>query len=113
MFDLKYRLLNLIEFTSSRKRMTVIVKTPEDRIRVMCKGADSIILPRLNKKTPHVEKTKEFLDEFSKEGLRTLVIAEKEVSEEYYQQWNQKFQQALLSTNNREEKCDKIAEEIE
>lgn len=84
--------------------MTVIVRTPEDRIRIMCKGADSIMFPRLNKKTPFVGKTQEFLDEFSKEGLRTLVIAEKEVNEELYQQWNQKYQQALTSTQNREEK---------
>lgn len=44
----QFRLLNVIEFTSSRKRMTVIVKSlQDDTIRVMCKGADSIIIPRL------------------------------------------------------------------
>lgn len=44
---LKYELLNVIEFTSLRKRMTVVVRTPDDRILVMCKGADSIVIPRL------------------------------------------------------------------
>ncbi len=53
----KYKLLNLIEFTSTRKRMTVIVRTEEGRIKVMCKGADSIIIPRLNDKTPFTKKT--------------------------------------------------------
>ena len=43
----KYKLLNLIEFDSDRKRMTVVVKTPEGRILVICKGADSIIEKRL------------------------------------------------------------------
>lgn len=43
----KFKLLNLIEFDSDRKRMTVVVKTPEDRILVICKGADSIIEKRL------------------------------------------------------------------
>lgn len=44
----QFRLLNVIEFTSARKRMTVIVKSmQDDTIRVMCKGADSIIIPRL------------------------------------------------------------------
>ena len=42
-----YKLLNLIEFDSTRKRMTVIVRTPEDKILVLCKGADSIIEKRL------------------------------------------------------------------
>ena len=43
----RYELLNVIEFTSSRKRMSVIVKTPEDKIILMIKGADSVILERL------------------------------------------------------------------
>ena len=43
----KYKLLNLIEFDSTRKRMTVIVKTEEEKILVVCKGADSIIEKRL------------------------------------------------------------------
>lgn len=38
-----FQLLTVIEFSSDRKRMTVIVKTPEGKIKVMCKGADSII----------------------------------------------------------------------
>jgi len=46
---IKYELLNVIEFTSSRKRMSVIVKTEEEKIIVMTKGADSIIYPRLTK----------------------------------------------------------------
>jgi phospholipid-transporting ATPase len=44
----KYKLLNVIEFTSTRKRMTVIIETEDGRIKVLCKGADSIIIPRLN-----------------------------------------------------------------
>jgi magnesium-transporting ATPase (P-type) len=38
-----------------------------------------------------IERTKEFLDAFSKEGLRTLVIAEKIISEEFYRQWSKKY----------------------
>ncbi len=43
----KYKLLNVIEFTSARKRMTVIVRTEDNKIKVMCKGADSVIISRL------------------------------------------------------------------
>ena len=43
----KYRLLNVIEFDSARKRMTVVVRTPQNKILVVCKGADSIIEKRL------------------------------------------------------------------
>ena len=47
---LTYKLLNTCEFTSSRKRMSVIVRLPEenDRIMIMCKGADSVISERLS-----------------------------------------------------------------
>lgn len=78
--QVKYKLLNLIEFTSTRKRMTVIVRTEQGRIKVLCKGADSIIIPRLNHTTPFTKQTIHYLDGYSKEGLRTLLIAEKEVS---------------------------------
>ena len=33
----KYEILNVLEFTSTRKRMSVIVRTPDGRIRLYCK----------------------------------------------------------------------------
>ena len=42
-----YEVLNIIEFTSDRERMTVVLRDPERKIRVLCKGADSIIMERL------------------------------------------------------------------
>lgn len=71
----KYKLLNVIEFSSVRKRMTAIVKMPDDKIMVMCKGADSIIIPRLMEDQEYLEKTNQYLESFAKEGLRTLLFA--------------------------------------
>lgn len=45
--NVKFEVLNIIEFTSTRKRMSIIVRTEDDKIICMCKGADSIIIPRL------------------------------------------------------------------
>ena len=45
----KYKLLHVLEFNSDRKRMSVIVKTQDDKIMIVCKGADSIINARLQK----------------------------------------------------------------
>ena len=42
-----YEHLNVIEFNSDRKRMTVFVRTPQNKIKVICKGADSIVGERL------------------------------------------------------------------
>lgn len=66
--------------------MTVIVRSPENKILVICKGADSIIEKRLrnDNKGELLDKTKVYLDDFAKTGLRTLLIAAKEVSEEEY-----------------------------
>ncbi|SCU90504.1 LAMI_0E02366g1_1 [Lachancea mirantina] len=45
----EYEVLNTIEFDSNRKRMSVLVRLPDERDRVLliCKGADNVILERL------------------------------------------------------------------
>lgn len=42
-----YEVLDVIEFSSARKRMSIIVRMPDGSICIMCKGADNVILPRL------------------------------------------------------------------
>ncbi|KAI3396407.1 hypothetical protein diail_12215 [Diaporthe ilicicola] len=42
-----YEVLDVIEFSSKRKRMSIIVRKPDGRICVFIKGADNVILPRL------------------------------------------------------------------
>ena len=42
-----YKILDVIEFSSQRKRMSVVVRFPDGRICVLCKGADSVIMERL------------------------------------------------------------------
>ncbi|KAK2026044.1 phospholipid-translocating P-type ATPase [Colletotrichum zoysiae] len=45
--DIKFEILDVIEFSSHRKRMSIVVRYPDGRICIICKGADSVILPRL------------------------------------------------------------------
>lgn len=42
-----YQVLDVIEFSSLRKRMSIVVRFPNGKICIFCKGADSAILPRL------------------------------------------------------------------
>ncbi|GAB0137164.1 hypothetical protein EsDP_00005444 [Epichloe bromicola] len=42
-----YQVLDVIEFSSKRKRMSSIIRMPDGRVCVFCKGADNVILPRL------------------------------------------------------------------
>ena len=56
---------------------------------LLCKGADSIIIPRLNERTsPALQATQGFVDLYAEEGLRTLLLAQKVLDAEEYRQWN-------------------------
>jgi phospholipid-transporting ATPase len=45
--ELRYKLMNILEFTSTRKRMSVIVQDSQNRYILLTKGADSIVKQRL------------------------------------------------------------------
>ena len=45
----KFKFLNLLEFNSTRKRLSVFVEDNSRRKILFCKGADSVIIPRLIK----------------------------------------------------------------
>eukprot|EP00002_Diphylleia_rotans_P008232 TRINITY_DN1796_c0_g1_i6.p1 TRINITY_DN1796_c0_g1~~TRINITY_DN1796_c0_g1_i6.p1 ORF type:complete len:2039 (+),score=319.04 TRINITY_DN1796_c0_g1_i6:175-6291(+) len=108
-----YEILNINEFNSVRKRMSIIVKTPEDKIMLFCKGADSVMLERLSPNQPSIQDTLSHIDRFANEGLRTLVLAMAELSEEEYHIWHMKFKDASTSLTNRQTLLDEAAAMIE
>ena len=80
----------------------------------MTKGADSHVLPRMAAgQKDKIEVTNSFLEEYANEGLRTLILAQKEVDPEFYEKWNQKYTVASCSLKDRDEQMDKVAELIE
>ncbi|GKT83927.1 phospholipid-translocating P-type ATPase [Colletotrichum tofieldiae] len=228
--DMTFEILNVIEFSSHRKRMSIVVRYPDGRICIICKGADSVILPRLKMANlalqkaqdvrksadmehellrkseqqeprvsvsgrasmslrrsigiarntpgpstrPHVDRSQSFeasklgssgdllrpsinirtasfeaspasptlahhtsekfaflddpaiaddsaiftrcfkhLDDFATEGLRTLLFAQKFISEQDYRTWKQTFDHAATSLTDRQEKIEAAAETIE
>ncbi len=54
-----YQVLAVIEFSSSRKRMSIIVRMPNQRICVFCKGADSTLIPLLRQSNLAIAKATE------------------------------------------------------
>ncbi|CAH0049527.1 unnamed protein product [Clonostachys solani] len=54
-----YEILDVVEFSSARKRMSIVVRYPDGRITVICKGADSAILPRLKMSSLAMQKAHE------------------------------------------------------
>nr|CAD1838278.1 unnamed protein product [Ananas comosus var. bracteatus] len=78
-----YRLLNILEFSSARKRMSVIVRDEEGRLLLLSKGADSVMFERLAKDgTGYEEATRKHINDYADAGLRTLVLAYRELDEE-------------------------------
>ncbi|KAI1082393.1 phospholipid-translocating P-type ATPase [Whalleya microplaca] len=112
--EYEYELLAVCEFNSTRKRMSTIYRCPDGKIRLYCKGADTVILERLNDDNPHVEQTLLHLEEYASEGLRTLCLAMREIPDEEYREWYAIFDRAQTTVGgNRAEELDKAAEIIE
>ncbi|OWR45528.1 hypothetical protein KGM_215959 [Danaus plexippus plexippus] len=110
-----YAVLNVLAFTSARKRMSVVVRTPTGEIKLYCKGADSAIYPRLagGPRAPYAEHTLEHLEHFATEGLRTLVFAVADVPENVYKDWSNTYHKASIAIQDREQKLEEAAMLIE
>uniref|UniRef100_A0A671R0U2 Phospholipid-transporting ATPase n=1 Tax=Sinocyclocheilus anshuiensis TaxID=1608454 RepID=A0A671R0U2_9TELE len=109
----KYELLHVLEFTSTRKRMSVIMRTPSGKIRLYCKGADTVIYERLTDSSRYKDITLKHLEQFATEGLRTLCFAVVDISESSYQQWLEVHHRASTSLQNRALKMEESYELIE
>ncbi|KAL2340610.1 hypothetical protein Fmac_008550 [Flemingia macrophylla] len=110
-----YKLLNILEFSSTRKRMSVIVRDEEGKLLLFSKGADSVMFERLARNgTEFIEKTKQHVDEYADAGLRTLILAYCELDEEEYNQFNKEFMEAKnLVSADRDQIVEEISEKIE
>ncbi|KAK5946682.1 aminophospholipid translocase [Knufia obscura] len=112
--EAEYQLLAVCEFNSTRKRMSTIFRCPDGKIRIYCKGADTVILERLSKNNQIVDATLQHLEDYATEGLRTLCLAMREISEDEFQKWQQIYEKAATTVGgNRADELDKAAEVIE
>lgn len=118
----EFQVLNVLEFNSTRKRMSAIVKvsgsnpSEEPKALLICKGADSVIYSRLSKTENDPEviaSTAQHLEQFAQEGLRTLCIAQRELSWAQYSAWNNKHREASAALDKREEMMEEVADSIE
>ncbi|XP_061676915.1 phospholipid-transporting ATPase ID [Syngnathoides biaculeatus] len=90
-----YTLLAILDFNNTRKRMSVIVRNPEGRIRLYCKGADTVLLERLCPcKQDLINITSDHLNEYAADGLRTLALAYRDLSEEQWEMWSESHRRA-------------------
>ncbi|XP_026422131.1 probable phospholipid-transporting ATPase 4 [Papaver somniferum] len=111
----EYKILNLMEFNSKRKRMSVIVRDEDGQLLLFCKGADSIIFDRLSVNGRHYQhKTSGHLNLYGECGLRTLALAYKKLDESEYHDWNSKFQKAKTTVGaDREAMLENVSDMME
>ncbi|GAA5832129.1 hypothetical protein JCM5353_008080 [Sporobolomyces roseus] len=107
--------LRTLAFNSSRKRMSSIVRCPDGRILLICKGADSVIYQRLRSDHDQeiVSTTSQQLEDFANAGLRTLCISSKYLTEEEFQKWSRIYDSACAAVEDREEEIEKACDMIE
>lgn len=117
-------ILCILKFNSARKRSSVIARFEDidskgskvKKLMLFTKGADSIIMERLQpslKGTPEIKQTLAILKELAEDGLRTLCLAGRELGESETTAFLKKFETASLATDKRQDKLDAVAEEIE
>lgn len=110
-----YEILQVMEFTSDRRRMSVILRDPEGKVVIYSKGADSIMMERLSSTVDSKLKktTQEHIDEFSLEGLRTLICGKKYLKEEEYEKFAEEYNKSLALIEGREERVEELSDAIE
>ena len=118
---MEYKICNILEFTSERKRMSVIVKKGDDddnKYILYIKGSDNIIEEILSLESKNSKEYKFIMNkvkEYSIKGLRTLLMGYKELTFEEYIEFNDKYKILMedMEENNNQEKLYKLYEEIE
>ncbi|XP_058227240.1 probable phospholipid-transporting ATPase 4 isoform X3 [Rhododendron vialii] len=110
-----YKILNLLDFTSKRKRMSVITQDEDGQRFLFCKGADSIIFDRLSKNgRMYEEATTKHLKDYGEGGLRTLALAYRKLEEAEYSAWNNEFIKAKTSIGgDREAMLERVSDLME
>uniref|UniRef100_A0A3Q3VP15 Phospholipid-transporting ATPase n=1 Tax=Mola mola TaxID=94237 RepID=A0A3Q3VP15_MOLML len=105
--------LTLCVFYSNRKRMSVVVRTPNGKLRLYCKGADNVIFERLTEASQYKELTVSHLEQFATEGLRTLCFAYVDLEEDAYQEWLKDYNHVSTVLKDRAQKLEECYEVLE
>jgi phospholipid-translocating ATPase len=95
----EYKILQVLEFNSDRKRMSIIVQNIYDEsIKMYTKGADDVIFPRIDSFNVPTDA----IVYFASNGLRTLCMAGKSLSAETFDTWRtEHYLPASTSLQNR------------
>ncbi|OMJ75568.1 hypothetical protein SteCoe_25265 [Stentor coeruleus] len=112
-----YRIIGLHQFTSERKRMSIVLETLDSQRNafgiLLCKGADNVLLNRVNGNVEEIEEFNCVLNYFASEGLRVLIIARKELTKDQLTDYKKKYEKAKNAMSDRDKRLEEVAEEFE
>ncbi|KAG7400914.1 hypothetical protein PHYBOEH_003825 [Phytophthora boehmeriae] len=133
----QYDILEVFEFDSNRKRMSVVVQrrkrddelrqmseSAEDDVLVLTKGADSMLFPRLAPVSANNnairDATVQHLESFAQDGLRTLVVCSRRINPQAWEQFYAQYRHVSADLSEVEAKSrglpnaiDKLQDEME
>ena len=112
----QWTVLAVCDFTSTRKRMSVVLRDSAGQIHLLMKGADDVVFARVRKdrdEQRRVEAYKAVLDGYGRKGLRTLVYAMRDVGEDEWKEWSLRYHKASLDVERREQALADVYEQIE
>ncbi|XP_072168686.1 probable phospholipid-transporting ATPase IIB [Diadema setosum] len=105
-----YSILQIFPFTSETKRMGIIVREEKTgQIIFYMKGADTV----MNSIVQYNDWLEEESGNMAREGLRTLVVGKRTLTEEQYTDFENRYTQAKLSIVDRPVKVAAVVESIE
>ncbi|KAJ8397923.1 hypothetical protein AAFF_G00432700 [Aldrovandia affinis] len=107
----RFELLEVLNFDSVRRRMSVVVRSSSGDYFLFCKGADSAIFPRVV--SGKVEQIKARVEHNAVEGLRTLCVAYKKLSQPEYEEVCHLVNSAKLALQDRDRRLAEAYDIIE
>ncbi|GAB0493781.1 hypothetical protein MMPV_005066 [Pyropia vietnamensis] len=133
--DVTYEVLAELPFDSDRKRMSLVLRAPDGDVRLLTKGADTVMLPLLRggggngggavaaagaedssegELSADVSVAAAHLDRFAADGLRTLVFAQRRVSPGEFSAWHARYTDARnLLDDSRDDMVAALSAEME
>jgi len=115
----EFEILKKFDFDSERQRSSIIIKDKNaNKIIIYIKGSDQKLFNLINDFSFQnlFEISKQHLDQFAREGLRTLCYSFKYIDENVYNLWSKKFDDIkykCIKDKNLNYKLDLLIEEIE
>ncbi|XP_058978174.1 phospholipid-transporting ATPase IF [Musca domestica] len=109
-----HKRLHILEFTSERKRMSVIVADKDGRKWLYTKGAESAVFELCSEQSKDmIRQTDPHITEFAKEGLRTLAVGRRLIPEDEYEEFCNDLMVAHNTLDRRQDLMNECYKHIE